>query len=79
MAHRLLVGLLARLLARLLVRLLPGTGARRAPVTTEVLPLRLTAARTDPRPRSPYAREVAEDRPIEVSAIPLTRPYCRAA
>ncbi|MWA11567.1 hypothetical protein [Streptomyces sp. BA2] len=85
MPNRFPGGPLAQLLARLLVRLLPGTGARRAPVTTEAPPPGPAGARPRPGPRagglprSPYAREVTEGGPIDVSGAPLTRPYYRAA
>lgn len=68
------------MLRRLLTWLLPGTGARRAPQAR-------TAGTCRPkqrhpvrnlRPRSPYARDAAENRPIDVSGVPLTRPYLRA-
>ncbi|MFE6164557.1 hypothetical protein ACFQ7F_37230 [Streptomyces sp. NPDC056486] len=78
------------MLRRLLARLLPGTGTRRAYAATEKPPTPRPPnpePRVQPqpqprprlRPRSPYAREVAEDRPIDVSGIPLARPYYRAA
>ncbi|MEU7583348.1 hypothetical protein AB0B50_37890 [Streptomyces sp. NPDC041068] len=71
------------MLRRLLARLLPGTGTRRAHVAEEEAPPPCRP-RPGPRararlPRSPYAREVAEDHPIDVSGVPLTRPYYRAA
>ncbi|MFG2501336.1 hypothetical protein ACGFSB_24385 [Streptomyces sp. NPDC048441] len=81
MPYRFLVGLLARLL----IRLLPGTGARRARLAAEEPPPRSTPTPPSPAPRprtlprSPYAREVTEARPVDVSGIPLTRPYYHAA
>ncbi|QEU93933.1 hypothetical protein CP970_26200 [Streptomyces kanamyceticus] len=71
------------MLRRLLARFLPGTGTRRARVAeAEEPPPR--GPRSGPRaptrlPRSPYAREAAENRPVDVSGSPLARPYCRAA
>ncbi|WP_306334378.1 hypothetical protein [Streptomyces sp. KL118A] len=73
------------MLRRILARLLPGTGVRRAVATTgaEAPPDPVTRPRPetdDPRlPRSPYAREAAEGRTIDVSEVPLARPYYRAA
>ncbi|MFE0137775.1 hypothetical protein ACFWY6_40390 [Streptomyces sp. NPDC059037] len=77
--------LLGVLLTRLLARFLPGTGARRAHAATEEPPPKPRSSRPHPEPRaqalprSPYAREVTEDRPIDVSGTPLARPYYRAA
>lgn len=71
------------MLRRILARLLPGTGTRRAPVAeTEASPR--CRSHPGPRaqirlPRSPYAREAAEGRPVDVSGVPLVRPYYRAA
>ncbi|TGB09104.1 hypothetical protein [Streptomyces sp. MZ04] len=71
------------MLRRLLTWLLPpGTGKRRARGTApEPQPPRPRQSNRRPRnlPRSPYAREVTEGQPIDVSEAPLTRPYYRAA
>lgn len=75
------------MLRRFLNRLLPGTGARRAAAATGAPPPPSSAAHPRPRPahgmprrpRSPYAKEAAEGRPVDVTGVPLTRPYYRAA
>ncbi|MGW2224566.1 hypothetical protein [Streptomyces formicae] len=78
------------MLRRLLGRLLPGTGTRRAPVAeaeAEVetvaeagaSPLRPGPSAPTRLPRSPYAHDAAENRPVDVSGAPLARPYYRAA
>lgn len=71
------------MLRRLLARLLPGTGKRRARVTAQEAPSEPRQPNPGPShralPRSPYAREVAEGCPIDVSGTPLTRPCYRAA
>ncbi|ATL28254.1 hypothetical protein [Streptomyces formicae] len=80
------------MLRRLLARLLPGTGTRRAPVAeaeaeaqaetvavAEESPLRPGPSAPTRLPRSPYARDAAEGRPVDVSGAPLARPYYRAA
>ncbi|MCX4666767.1 hypothetical protein OG453_08795 [Streptomyces sp. NBC_01381] len=73
------------MLSRLLARLLPGTGVRRRARVTRPEPQPPKPGKPNPRPsprnlpRSPYAREVTEGQPIDVSGTPLTRPYYRAA
>ncbi|MET8688260.1 hypothetical protein ABZV77_29035 [Streptomyces sp. NPDC004732] len=80
------------MLRRILARLLPGTGARRAVVAGGAVTSRRAVEPPDqatrpPRPeadgprlpRSPYAREAAEGRTVDVSEVPLTRPYYRTA
>ncbi|MEU6820679.1 hypothetical protein ABZ921_08630 [Streptomyces atriruber] len=73
------------MLRRILARLLPGTGARRAVPNSRAVeaPNPGTHPRPEadgPRlPRSPYAREAAEGRAVDVSEVPLARPYYRAA
>ncbi|MFH8490452.1 hypothetical protein [Streptomyces longisporoflavus] len=74
--------MLRRSLRRLLARLLPGTGTRRSWATAEAPPPEPPPRPEPPArplPRSPYAREAAEDRPVDVSGVPLARPYYRAA
>ncbi|MFI1679299.1 hypothetical protein [Streptomyces sp. NPDC020607] len=66
------------MLRRLLAWLLPGTGTRRAPRETRGYQPHPTPGARDLRPRSPYARDAAENRPIDVSGAPLARPYLRA-
>ncbi|WP_394431037.1 hypothetical protein [Streptomyces sp. SGAir0957] len=63
-----------RLARALLTVFLPGTGRRRAhaPPPEPVEPAPLV------RPRSPYAREAAEAARVDVSHVPLVRPYYRA-
>ncbi|GAA2320905.1 hypothetical protein GCM10010431_47730 [Streptomyces kunmingensis] len=78
-----MTGLLASAAAAVLALLLPGTGTRRKPRGRHAAP---RAAETPPpepaqrrRPRSPYAREAAEARTVDVSHLPPTRPYYRRA
>ncbi|MFF6997555.1 hypothetical protein ACFY93_21705 [Streptomyces sp. NPDC008313] len=70
-----------RLLTLLLTAALPGTGRRRAarPRHRAPRPHRLAPPPgPPPRPRSPYAREAAANFRVDVTHVPLTRPYLPA-
>ncbi|WP_329533684.1 hypothetical protein OG568_29150 [Streptomyces sp. NBC_01450] len=47
--------------------------------TSRWQPGKVLSSPRPPLPRSPYAREAATDQCVDVTGIPLTRPYYRAA
>ncbi|MEU9186496.1 hypothetical protein AB0D14_18495 [Streptomyces sp. NPDC048484] len=80
----LVLPLVLMLVGRLLEWLLPGGGRHRAESIGAGVPAsRWTRVgprvEPPPRPRSPYAREAATDHRVDVTDVPLTRPYYRAA
>jgi hypothetical protein len=78
------------LLSRLVALFIPATGRRRSgerrPMPAEGMGLwrgspwqpDVSLPPSPPLPRSPYAREAAADHRVDVTGVPLTRPYFRA-